>query len=120
MRAIACLTTFILPSLLLLDQSPAKAAAANATFFACKNEAIFKKAFEAPAGKAVKDDKEVRRNADAYFKGKVAAGDCLQLARGQTVTVDERHGDMWCVRLAGGLDCYWTTEKVPLQSLAAG
>jgi hypothetical protein len=112
------LSAFILPGLLILGASPAHAAAVKATVFACKEAAVFKKAFEQPAGKANKDPKaasdtkEIRKNTDAYFKAKVATGECLQLARGQTVSVDERNGNLWCVRLSGGLDCYWTAEQL--------
>jgi hypothetical protein len=112
---------FILPIFLLLAQSPAHAAAAKTSFYACKQQAIFKKAFEHPAvktskdpagkdqtGKESKDDKDKR---DAYFKAKVATGECTQLARGEDVSVDERAGNLWCVRPSGGLDCFWTLDQ---------
>jgi len=112
------LSAFILPGLLVLGPSPAHAAAAKATAFACKEAAVFKKAFEQPAGKtnkdpkAASDTKEIKKNTDAYFKAKVATGECLQIARGQPVSVDERNGNLWCVRLTGGLDCFWTAEQL--------
>ncbi len=121
MNRIARLTAFILPGLLLLPgllflaRSPAHAAAAKATFFACKDRMVFRKAFQLPAGKGPqdtkKDTKDDKNSADAYFKAKVATGDCLQFARGQDVSIDQRDGDLWCVRLSGGLDCYWTIDK---------
>lgn len=122
MNIIARLTAFTLPGLLLLPpgllllaQSPARAAAAKATFFACKDQMVFKKAFQLPASKgsqdAKKDTKIDKNAADAYFKAKVATGDCLQFARGQDVSIDQRDGNLWCVRLSGGLDCYWTIDK---------
>jgi hypothetical protein len=108
---------FILPALF-LGPSSAHAAAAKATAYACKDAAVFKKAFEQPASKAnndpraAKDTKEIRKNSDAYFKAKVATGECLQLARGQALSVDERNGNLWCVRLSGDLECYWTAEQL--------
>jgi hypothetical protein len=130
MGNIGRLTAFLLPAFFLLAQSPAHAAAAKATFFACKEQAVFKKAFEHPAGKpgknlakdpAAKDllgkdlaDKEAKENRDkrdAYFKAKVVTGECTQLARGEDLSVDERAGNLWCVRPSGGLDCYWTLDQ---------
>jgi hypothetical protein len=104
-----------LPVSFLLARSPAHAAAAKATFFACKDRMVFKKAFQLPVGKGgqdtKKETKEDKTNAEAYFKAKVATGDCLQFARGQDVSIDQRDGNLWCVRLSGGLDCYWTIDK---------
>jgi len=96
---------------LALAQSPAYSAAAKATFFACKTRPVFKKAFERPAGKADQDTKDDKDKREAYFKAKVASGDCTQLARGEEVSVDQRDGDLWCVRPSGDLDCYWTADK---------
>jgi hypothetical protein len=131
MCKIGRLAAFLLPAFFFLAQSPAHAAAAKATYFACKEQAVFKKAFEHPAGKpgkvaaakdpaandphgkdlADKDAKENKDKRDAYFKAKVATGECTQLARGEDLSVDERAGDLWCVRPSGGLDCYWTLDQ---------
>jgi len=111
MTTIARLAASIAACSLILAQSPAHAAAAKASFFACKDEAVFKKAFQRPAGQATRDAKEDKNKVDAYFKAKMATGECLQLARGEQLSVDQRDNDMWCVRPSGGLDCYWTLDK---------
>jgi hypothetical protein len=109
--ALVVLATFALPVFLVLPQSRARAAAVKATFYACKDQAIFKKAFQRPAGKASPDAKDAKADSDAYFKSRVSAGECLQLARGEEVSIDQRNGELWCVRPSGGLECYWTADK---------
>jgi hypothetical protein len=105
------LATVTLPVFLVLPQSPARAAAVKATFYACRDQALFKKAFERPAGKASVDQKTAKADSDAYFKPKIATGECLQLARGEEVSVDQHNGELSCVRPTGGLECYWTADK---------
>jgi hypothetical protein len=111
MRSNLCLAACLGSALWVGAQPPAYAAAAKSTFYACKEQAVFKKAFEVPAGKEAKDDKANRARLEAYFKDKIASGACLQLARGQQVSVDQRDKNLWCVRLSGGLDCYWTVDQ---------
>jgi hypothetical protein len=36
---------------------------------------------------------------------------CSKFTAGQKVTVDERDGQLWCVRPSGELECYWTIDK---------
>jgi hypothetical protein len=109
--ALVVLATVTLAAFLVLSQSPARAAAVKATFYACKDQAIFKKAFQRPAGKASLDAKDAKADSDAYFKSRISTGECLQLARGQDVSIDQRNGELWCVRPSGGLECYWTADK---------
>ncbi|MGA8170209.1 MAG: hypothetical protein WB816_05170 [Methylocystis sp.] len=104
--------------LLIFAHSHAEAAAFKAAYAACSDKALFKKALTIPG------DKDGRK-AGEYLKGRVAANECLQFNRGQQVTVDERDGNLWCVRRAGDLDCYWTIDKVvdlnpPITSTGGG
>ena len=99
------LIALALASFFILGKSRVEAAAFKGTFAACKDEAVLKKAFQNPS------DTDGKKAA-AYFKAKVESGECMQFVRGQQITVDERDGGFWCVRPSGGLDCYWTLEKV--------
>jgi hypothetical protein len=109
--ALVVLATVALPAYFVWSQSLAHAAAVKATFFACKDQAIFKKAFQRPAGKTSLDAKDAKADSDAYFKSRISTGECLQLARGEEVSIDQRNGELWCVRPSGGLECYWTADK---------
>lgn len=82
----------------------AQAAAARGAVLACRDQADIKRAFRPASDKAAKDD-------PAYFRGKLSAGQCVQLMRDQKVDVDQRDGPLWCVRPSGALDCFWTHEK---------
>jgi hypothetical protein len=109
--AIAALAIVVLPAVLILARSPARAAAVKGTFYACKDQEMFKKAFQRPAGKPSVNEKDAKADSEAYFKPKITTGECLQLARGEEVSIDERNGELWCVRPPGGLECYWTVDK---------
>lgn len=91
-------------ALLMLGGGPAFGAALKVAAPACSDEATLKKGYQIPA------DADGKKAA-AYFKDRIDAGECQQLARGQQVTVDERHEPLWCVRPNGGLDCFWTLAK---------
>lgn len=82
----------------------AQAAVARGAVLACRDPADIKRAFKPINDKTAKDDA-------AYFKGRLSAGDCIQLVRDQKVLVDQRDGPLWCVRPSGGLDCYWTLDR---------
>jgi hypothetical protein len=113
MHLVVRLAAFVLPGLLIAAAHfPAHAAAAKATFFACKEQTVFKKPFQHPAGQASKDVKEDKAKTEAYFKAKIASGECIQLARGEQVSIDQRDGELSCVRQTGGLNCYWTADNV--------
>ena len=86
-------------SLLILAQSPADAAAFKAAYAACQDKAVFKKAVTFPG------DKDGKK-AGEFLKGRIDAHECLLFTRGQQVSVDERDGNLWCVRRTGDLDCY--------------
>ena len=99
------LWTFVLASALLARGSDQAAGAAlKASVPACADEATLRKGLQIPG------DADGKKGA-AYFKSKIDAGECSQLARGQQVTVDERRAGAWCVRPSGSLDCLWTLEK---------
>jgi hypothetical protein len=83
---------------------PAMAAAARGAVLACRDQADIKRAFKPINDKTAKDD-------GAYFKGRLSAGECVQLVRDQKVVVDQRDGPFWCVRPSGALDCFWTLDR---------
>jgi hypothetical protein len=89
----------------MLAPAPLRAAAFKGAYAACQDKGLLKKAFESP------EDREGKKAA-AFLRTRIASGECLQFARGQQVSVDERDGAFWCVRRTGDLDCYWTLEKV--------
>ena len=81
-----------------------RAAAFKGAYAACQDKGVLKKAFESPG------DRDGKK-ATAFLRTKIASGECLEFARGQQVSVDERDGAFWCVRRTGDLECYWTLEK---------
>ncbi|HXY58664.1 MAG TPA: hypothetical protein VEH76_08790 [Methylocystis sp.] len=91
-------------ALLVLSGGAGSCAALKVAAPACSDEATLKKGYQIPA------DADGQKAA-AYFKGRIDEGECQQFARGQQVTVDERHEPLWCVRPSGGLDCFWTLAK---------
>jgi hypothetical protein len=91
--------------LLVFAQLPAHAAAFKAAYAGCGDKAVFKKALSFPG------DKDGKK-AGEYLKSRVDAHECLLFNRNQQVSVDERDGNLWCVRRTGDLDCYWTIDKV--------
>ena len=94
---------FVSGAFVILWQGSAIAAAVKAVTPACRDEATLKSGLQ-------NGDKE-GKNAVSYFSTKINAGDCIRLLKGQEVSVDERHSEIWCVRRTGDLDCYWTLEK---------
>ncbi len=90
---------------MIFASSAADAAAFKAAYAACQDKAVFKKALTVPG------DKEGKK-AGEFLKGRIDAHECLLFNRGQQVSVDERDGNLWCVRRTGDLDCYWTIDKV--------
>ena len=90
---------------LILASSAADAAAFKAAYAACQDKAVFKKALTFPG------DKDGKK-AGEFLKGRIDAHECLLFNRGQEVSVDERDGNLWCVRRGGDLECYWTIDKV--------
>lgn len=91
--------------LLIFAPPVARAAAFKVAYAACQDKAVFKKALTVPG------DKDGKK-AGEFLKGRIDAHECLLFNRGQEVSVDEREGNLWCVRRTGDLDCYWTIDKV--------
>jgi hypothetical protein len=91
-------------SFLIFAQSPACAAAFKGAYAGCQDKAVVKKALTLPG------DKDGKK-AGEFLKGRIDARECLLFTRGQQVSVDERDGNLWCVRRTGDLDCYWTIDK---------
>lgn len=95
-----------------LLHNSANAAAIRVEAPACKDEETLKKGFESPAAKAGKAAGDnVSKTPEAFFNSMFASGECIKLEVGQIVVIDVRHGGLWCVRQAGGLDCLWTLAR---------
>jgi len=87
-----------------LASPSAQGAAFRGAYPGCSDKEALKQAFKDPK------DRDGAKAA-ALLKSKVDAGQCVQFAKGQQVSIDERDGPLWCVRRAGDLDCYWTLDK---------
>ncbi|HUI22694.1 MAG TPA: hypothetical protein VLZ74_16880 [Methylocella sp.] len=89
--------------LALLFPSMAEAASVIKGIVACRDETDSKKVLEFLG----KNDKA---GLDKFSAPKLAKGDCLSLSKGMNVTIDTKDAKLFCVRPAGGLDCYWTAD----------
>jgi hypothetical protein len=91
-------------ALVLLASATAEAAAIKASVLACKDEAVLKAVSQLRS----KGDTK----ASAAFEGsKLSGGDCVRLAQSASVSIDSRKPPLVCIRLSGGLDCYWTISS---------
>ncbi|HUZ91697.1 MAG TPA: hypothetical protein VMU78_07340 [Methylocella sp.] len=99
----AILDGLYLAILALLFPSMAEAASVIRPIVACKDEADSKKVLEFLG----KNDKA---GLDKFSAPKLTKGDCLTLSKGMSVTIDTKDAKLFCVRPAGGLDCYWTAD----------
>ncbi len=93
----------ILLALALAVTLPSKAHAAltRAILLACKEEADLRQAAKLRSGGGD------RKAAAEFEAGKKASGGCMEIPRNTVVQIDERKPPLSCVRLQGGLDCYW-------------
>jgi hypothetical protein len=89
---------------LCLAHGEAQAAAFRAAYPACHDKGAFAKTSKSPGDKP--NASEI-----AAMKARIDAGECLNFRKGETVSIDERDGALWCVRRTGDLDCYWTPSK---------
>jgi hypothetical protein len=110
--------TLTAAGMLALTHAPAEAAAFRTAYSVCQDKDLIKQAFQNPKDPA-------GAKAAAFLKGKVEAGACVQFAKGQQVSIEERDGALWCVRRTGDLDCFWTIDKVvdpnpPITSSSGG
>lgn len=87
---------FLLPSM-------TEAASVIKPIVACRDAADSKKVLDF----LFKNDKA---GLDKFSAPKLAKGDCFSLSKGMAVTIDTKDAKLFCVRPAGGLDCYWTAD----------
>jgi hypothetical protein len=87
---------FLLPSM-------TEAASVIKPIVACKDAADSKRVLDF----LFKNDKA---GLDKFSGPKLAKGDCFSLSKGMAVTIDTKDAKLFCVRPAGGLDCYWTAD----------
>jgi hypothetical protein len=72
-----------------------------------------------------RNEEDLKRPATGVTKKSAMRGDvnktgaCAPLNRGVTVSVDQKKGDLLCVRLYGGLDCFWTPSTAINQNPVA-
>ena len=80
----------------------AQAAVTKSILLACKEEADLRQAAKLRSGGG-------DRKPAAEFEGrKKASGGCIEIPRNTIVGIDQRKPPLVCIRLSGGLDCYWT------------
>ncbi len=89
----------------------AHAAAMKGEAPACRDEETLRKGLQSLAGKSEKATGDVAKSRQSFFETLYASGECAKLEAGQIVVIDIRHGGLWCVRQAGGLDCLWTLAQ---------
>lgn len=82
-----------------------EAAVLAQNFYGCRDQADARKLLEFLA----KADKS---SIEKLGKAKIAAGSCIPIERGTNVAVDEKKPSLFCVRLTGGLDCYWVADAL--------
>jgi uncharacterized membrane protein YgcG len=87
---------FLLPSM-------TEAASVIKPIVACKDAADSKRVLDF----LFKNDKA---GLDKFSAPKLAKGDCFSLSKVMAVTIDTKDAKLFCVRPAGGLDCYWTAD----------
>jgi hypothetical protein len=80
----------------------AHAAVTKTILLACKEEADLRQA--AKLRIAAGD----RKAAAEFEAGKKASGNCIEIPRNTVIGIDQRKPPLVCIRLSGGLDCYWT------------
>ena len=80
----------------------AQAAVTKSILLACKEEADLRQAAKLRSGGGD------RKPAAEFEAGKKASGGCIEIPRNTIVGIDQRKPPLVCIRLSGGLDCYWT------------
>lgn len=80
----------------------AQAAVTKTILLACRDEADLRQAAKLRSGGGD------RKPAAEFEAGKKASGGCIEIPRNTVVGIDQRKPPLVCVRLSGGLDCYWT------------
>jgi hypothetical protein len=92
--------------LLVAGTCSAAAAVVKADGVGCRHEADLKRRLPT----AATDGGKIPVNAAkiAVEPDKIRSGECAPFHRGVSVSIDEKKGDLVCVRPYGGLDCFWT------------
>jgi hypothetical protein len=85
--------------------STGRAAAVKIATFGCKTEADATTAMTLQA-------KRDLVGLENFTQPKIVSGDCVSFARGVVVSADAKKPPLTCVRLSGGLDCYWIAGSV--------
>ena len=98
MRALVAVAVVCLPCSL-------EAAVVKTSTFGCRTESDAVKAATLQA----KNDAAALAT---FTKPKIVAGDCVALGRGVTIDPETRRSPLACVRLAGGLECYWIADSL--------
>jgi hypothetical protein len=80
----------------------AQAAVTKTILLACRDEADLRQAAKLRSGGGD------RKPAAEFEAGKKASGGCIEIPRNTVVGIHQRKPPLVCVRLSGGLDCYWT------------
>ena len=78
------------------------AAVTKTILLACKEEADLRQAAK------LRTSAGDRKAAAEFEAGKKASGNCIEIPRNTVIRVDQRKPPLVCIRLSGGLDCYWT------------
>ena len=91
----------------------AQAAVTKSILLACKEEADLRMAAKLRSGGGD------RKGAAEFEAGKKASGGCIEIPRNTVVGIDQRKPPLVCIRLSGGLDCYWTVLSAVDEYLTA-
>jgi hypothetical protein len=106
-ESVAAMKPVILASFLIVAGSCCAAAAVvKSDVVGCRQETDLKR----PLPRASTDVGKVSVSAPKITvePDKLKTGECAPLHRGVSVSIDEKRGDLVCVRPYGGLDCFWT------------
>jgi hypothetical protein len=91
----------------------AQAAVTKSILLACKEETDLRMAAKLRSGGGD------RKAAAEFEAGKKASGGCIEIPRNTVVGIDQRKPPLVCIRLSGGLDCYWTVLSAVDEYLTA-
>lgn len=81
-----------------------QAAMLKTNFLACRDKSIARDIF-------LPKSEQLKKNSLNGKDESISANNCTKFTQGQKITVDERDGELWCIRPSGELECYWTLDK---------
>jgi hypothetical protein len=90
---------FLAIALIAISASHSSAAIVKEDVVGCRNEADLKR----PITGSHVNNKPAVSNDASKFK----SGACTPLTKGVTVSIDQKKGELLCVRPYGGIDCFW-------------